>query len=103
MAKPTAQQKLKGNPLDAAFMHATGKSGKGVEAHWNQSGDWEALGELLAALESVGGAVMLGRTRDGGQLTVALYHNGEKQAHYFDNQTEALVYVRAVVEVAGAL
>jgi hypothetical protein len=54
-------------------------------------------------MESAGGAIMLGRTRDGGQLTVAVYVNGDKRTHYFDNAGQALDFLDAVSEIAGAL
>jgi hypothetical protein len=46
---------------------------------------------------------MLGRTRDGGQLTVAIYLRGEKVVHYFDNSEQALDYLEGVANIGGAL
>ncbi len=103
MAKPTREQKHSESPLDAAYVQATGRQ-SGQQSHsWETGGDWSAVPRLLIALESVSGAVMFGRTRDGGQLTVAIYHNGDKTTHYFDNTGQVLDYLASVANISGAL
>ncbi len=103
MAKPTKQQESSTHPLDAAYCQATGRQSDKQAFSWTTAGDWEAVPRALIAIESAGGAIMLGRTRDGGQLTVAVYVNGYKKTHYFDNSEQALDFLDAVSEIAGAL
>jgi hypothetical protein len=103
MAKPTKQQEQSTSPLDAAFVAATGKSVGATVTSWEQGGDWTAVARALDAVAQHGGAVMLGRTRDGGQLTVGIYLKGDKTTHYFDNTEQALTYLDAVGNIAGAL
>jgi hypothetical protein len=103
MAKPTAAQKNSTSPLDAAFLQATGKATRGHEARWESSGDWSAVGRAMQALFQVDGALQLGRTRNGTQLTVTVFHNGKKTPQYFDTCSEALEYISLVGELAGAL
>jgi hypothetical protein len=103
MAKPTKEQQNSHSPLDAAYVRATGRQ-SGTQAYsWSTAGDWSAVPRALLAIEDVGGAIMLGRTRDGGQLTVAVYYRGEKTTHYFDNAEQALDYLEGVSNIAGAL
>jgi hypothetical protein len=103
MAKPTKEQQHSTSPLDAAYVRATGRQSASQAYSWTTAGDWTALPRALIALEDAGGAVMLGRTRDGGQLTVAIYYRGEKNTHYFDNAEQALDYLEGVSNIAGAL
>jgi hypothetical protein len=103
MAKPTKEQQHSTSPLDAAYVRATGRQSAAQVYSWSTAGDWTALPRALIAIESAGGAIMLGRTRDGGQLTVSVYYNGEKKTHYFDNVEQALDYLEGVANIAGAL
>ena len=103
MAKPTRDQKHSDSPLDAAYVQATGRQSDHVTCSWETGGDWSAVPRVLIALASAGGAVMFGRTRDGGQLTVAIYHNGDKATHYFDNASQVLDYLESVANISGAL
>jgi len=103
MAKPTKQQQNSHNPLDAAYVRATGRQSEKAEYFWTTEGDWTAVPRALIALQQVGGAIMLGRTRDGGQLTVAVYQNGEKGTWYFDNAEQALDFLEGVSNISGAL
>jgi hypothetical protein len=103
MAKPTREQQNSTSPLDAAYVRATGRQSSKQAYSWTTAGDWSALARALIAIEDNGGAIMLGRTRDGGQLTVAIYLRGEKVVHYFDNSEQALDYLEGVANIGGAL
>jgi len=34
---------------------------------------------------------------------VAIYHNGDKATHYFDNASQVLDYLESVANISGAL
>lgn len=103
MAKPTSAQKNSHSPLDAAYVRATGRTTDANKPSWSSAGDWSVMGRAMIELEPHGGAIMLGRTRDGGQLTVAIYLRSDKVTHYFDNQDQALDYLEGVCSMGGAL